>query len=193
MAVSCEVTPHHLVLTDASLVSFDPNLKVNPPLRSEADVKALRSALAAGVIDVIASDHAPHAQEEKEKEFDFAPFGIISLETTLPLIISELVDKGELSLPEAIAKLTCNPARILAIEKGTLSVGSPADVTIFDPKAQVNIDASKIESKSKNTPFIGKKLRGKVTEVLVAGELLLKDGCFVERVKSKGEKVSYVR
>jgi dihydroorotase len=191
--VSCEVTPHHLVLTDASLISFNPNLKVNPPLRSEADVKALRSALAAGVIDVIASDHAPHAQEEKEKEFDFAPFGIIGLQTTLPLIISELVEKGELGLSEAIAKLTCNPAKIIGIEKGTLSIGSVADITIFDPKAQVNIDTSKIESKSKNTPFIGQKLRGKVTEVLVAGELILRDGYFVDRIKSRGEKVSYVK
>lgn len=173
--VTSEVTPHHLVLTEEALVNFDTNLKVNPPLRSKDDVEALKEGLQEGVVDVIASDHAPHASYEKEKEFDYAPFGIVGLETTLPLVFTKIVEEGVLKLSEAVAKLALNPARILNLARGTLSVGSVADITIFDPQAQVEVDVNAFKSRSKNSPFHGWKLKGKVSHLLVGGKLIVNE------------------
>ncbi len=174
--VTCEVTPHHLTLTDAMIESYDSNYKVNPPLRSEIDVLALREGLKDGTIDAIASDHAPHALHEKEREFQFAPFGIIGLETTLPLVLTELVEARELSLLSLVEKLTINPAKILGLDLGTLSEGSAADITIIDNKAKVKVDVNSFESKSKNSPFRDWELTGLVKYVLVNGKLVLEIG-----------------
>lgn len=179
ISVTCEVTPHHLVLTDEALVDYDTNLKVNPPLRSDQDQKALIEGLRDGIIDAIASDHAPHAAHEKEQEFDYAPFGMIGLETTLALVLTRLVNEKAISLKQAMGKLTAGPAEILGLEAGTVSVGSRADITIFDTKKDVTVDAGKFESKSKNSPFVGWKLKGSIEHVFVGGKLVLKEGKLV--------------
>lgn len=173
--VTCDVTPHHLILTDQALAHYDTNCKVNPPLRTETDVKALRAALKDGTIDAIASDHAPHAQHEKEQEFIYAPFGLIGLETTLPLVLTELVASETLSLSQLICRLTSNPAQILGINKGSLGVGADADVLIFDYQGKVKVDCGEFESKSRNCPFEGWELEGSVKYVLVGGTVVVKD------------------
>ena len=177
--VTCEVTPHHLILTDEKVQDYDTNFKVNPPLRSQEHLDALRQGLKDGVIDAIASDHAPHARHEKEMEFDYAPFGLIGLETTLALILTEIVEKGVISLPEAIALMSVNPARILGIDRGTLSVGAAADVIIIDTNAQHEVDTLRFESKSINTPYAGWKLKGMVGDVFCAGKPVLRNSIFV--------------
>ncbi len=177
--VTCEVTPHHLILTDEKVQDYDTNFKVNPPLRSQEHLDALRQGLKDGVIDAIASDHAPHARHEKEMEFDYAPFGLIGLETTLALILTEIVEKGVISLPEAIALMSINPARILGIDRGTLSVGAAADVIIIDTNAQHEVDTLRLESKSINTPYAGWKLKGMVGDVFCAGKPVLRNSIFV--------------
>ncbi|MFZ3062965.1 MAG: dihydroorotase [Actinomycetota bacterium] len=173
--VTCDVTPHHLVLSDESLISYDTNLKVNPPLRSREDVEALRKGLIDGTIDAIASDHAPHAPEEKEREFEYAAFGIVGLETSLPLMITELVRKKVLSFSQLIEKMSLQPARIIGIDKlgrGSLAEGSPADLTIINPEVQAEVDTSRFESRSRNTPFTGWKLYGWPEQVFVGGNLV---------------------
>lgn len=174
--VTCDVTPHHLVLTDQALLEYDTNCKVNPPLRTEEDIEALRKGLIDGTIDAIASDHAPHARHEKEREFIYAPFGLIGLETTLPLLLAKLVESKEISLPQLIAKLTTGPAQVLGITKGALSPGMDADMVVFDYEEQVKIDTEKFVSKSRNCPFNGWKLRGRVKYVLVGGEVRVREG-----------------
>ncbi|MBM4037851.1 MAG: dihydroorotase [Planctomycetes bacterium] len=177
--VTADVAIHHLVLTDAAVVSYDPNVKMNPPLRGEEDVAALHAALADGTIDCLISDHAPHAAEEKDVEFALAPFGIIGLETTLPLLITKLIEPstslgpgpGLLTWPQAIAALTCNPARVLGIEAGTLAVGRPADLTLIDPAAEWTIDAAQFRSKSRNCPFHGWAVRGRAAATIVGGAI----------------------
>ena len=176
LKVTCEVAPHHFSLTDRELTTFDTNLKMKPPLRSQEDVLALNQGLRDGTIDVIASDHAPHAAYEKEREFDYAPFGIIGLETTLPLVLTKLVEEKVLSLSEALAKLTVNPAKILNIARGEISIGGRADVCVFDPQVKVKVDANRIASKSRNSPFIGWELKGKVTHVVAEGNLVVDKG-----------------
>ncbi|MHB8842846.1 MAG: dihydroorotase, partial [Candidatus Aquicultor sp.] len=183
--VTCEVTPHHLILTDENLQGYDTNFKVNPPLRTAADIEALRKGLKDGVIDAIASDHAPHARHEKESEFDYAPFGMIGLETTLGLIFTELVDRGVLSLSEAVAKMSIGPSRILGIPKGSLGIGEDADLIILDTNAMLEVNASKFQSKSINSPYIGSALKGVVKDVFTAGKPVIKDKVFVD---SYGEK-----
>jgi dihydroorotase len=160
--VTCEVMPHHFTLNDEAVLSYDTNTKMNPPLRTQQDVEAMLAGLKDGTIDVIATDHAPHAVEEKEVEFGAAPFGIVGLETALGLVISRLVETGTLNLIQAIVKMTANPARILKLERGFFKKGSPASLTIFDPKAEWTVDRRKFKSKSKNTPFHNWKLKGKV-------------------------------
>lgn len=177
--VTCEVTPHHLIMTDENLRDYDTNFKVNPPLRPKEHLEVLRQGLRDGVIDAIASDHAPHARHEKEMEFDYAPFGLIGLETTLALIITEIVNKGIISLPEAIALMSVKPARILGIDKGTLSVGADADVVVIDTNAILEVDPYRLESKSINTPYAGWKLKGVVTEVFSAGNPVIRNSGFV--------------
>ena len=170
--VTAEVTPHHFTLTDERVRSWDAVYKMNPPLREGPDVQAMIDGLKDGTIDVIASDHAPHAPEEKELEYAEAPFGVIGLETQLGLVITHLVEPGHLPLAEALAKMTVNPARILRIPKGTLSPGSDADITLFDPKKSWTVDISKFRSRSRNCPFDGWKLKGRPEMVLVGGKVL---------------------
>lgn len=169
--VTTEVCPHHFALTDESLRTFDSNYKMSPPLRSARDVEACIGGLCDGTIDVICTDHAPHALEKKMQELDRAPFGIVGLETALGLCVTKLIEPGHLDWPQLIAKLTINPARILGIEKGTLAIGADADVTIIDPAKQWTVDAQKLRSKSKNTPFHGWNLRGRAETVIVGGRI----------------------
>ncbi len=169
--VTAEVTPHHLTLTDECLRTFDSNYKMNPPLRSRDHVEACIAALADGTIDAIASDHAPHSKEKKMQELDQAPFGIVGLETTLGLVITKLIEPGLLDWPTALAKLTCHPARILGIPKGTLALGADADITLIDPVARWRVDPARFRSKSTNTPFAGWELKGRAAMVLVGGEI----------------------
>jgi len=169
--VTCEVTPHHLTLTDECFRSFDPNYKVNPPLRGREHVEALIAGLQDGAIDVIASDHAPHAREKKLQEIDRAPFGVIGLETTLGVIASRLVEPGLLDWPTVIEKMTINPARILGLPKGTLALGADADVTIIDPEARWTVNPNQFRSKSSNTPFAGWELKGRAAATIVDGRI----------------------
>ena len=169
--VTTEVCPHHFTLTDESLRSFDSNYKMSPPLRSAKDVDACIAGLVDGTIDVICTDHAPHALEKKMQELDQAPFGTIGLETALGLVGTKLVEPGHLTWPQAIEKMTINPARVLGLEKGTLAIGAEADVTIIDPDRVWNVDAKKFASKSSNSPFGGWKLKGRAETVIVGGRV----------------------
>ena len=169
--VTCEATPHHFSLTHEIIRTFDTNAKVNPPVRSKKDVEALKKGLADGTIDCIATDHAPHSIEEKDVEFDFAPCGMVGLETALGLMITELIEKKVLSWPQAIAKLTINPARILNLNGGRIKKNSPADITIIDPKATWIVEPTKFQSKSKNSPFGKRKLKGKVYYTIIDGKV----------------------
>ncbi|MEX2122180.1 MAG: dihydroorotase [Pirellulales bacterium] len=169
--VSTEVCPHHFTLTDDCLRSFDSNYKMSPPLRSRHDVEACIAGLADGTIEVICTDHAPHALEKKMQELDQAPFGIVGLETALGLVITKLIEPGHLTWSGAIEKMTINPARILGIPKGTLAVGADADVTIIDPDHRWTVDATRFRSKSRNTPFAGWELRGRADTVIVGGKV----------------------
>lgn len=170
--VTCEATPHHFTLTHELIRTFDTNAKVNPPLRTQEDVQAIKRGLKDGTIDCIATDHAPHSIEEKEVEFDFAPFGLVGLETALGLIVTELIDQKVLTWAQAIAKLTSNPSRILKLRGGGLKVNSPADITIIDPKVSWTVDPSKFKSKSKNSPFGGRELKGKVLCTIINGTVV---------------------
>jgi dihydroorotase len=170
--VTCEVTPHHFVLTDEMLaapVPYDTNVKMNPPLRENADRDAMLQGLADGSIDVIATDHAPHHYDEKHVEFDHAPFGITGLETAVSLCFDRLVHAGLLSLPRLIELLSVNPARILRVAGGALTEGAPADITILAPDLGVTVSAARMRSRSKNTPFDGWTLRGGVAATIVGG------------------------
>lgn len=171
--VTAEVTPHHLTLTDEELRSFDANFKMNPPLRSREHVEACLEGLADGTIDAIASDHAPHAAEKKQREIDLAPFGVIGLESTLPLVVETLVDSGRFTWSQLIEKMALNPAKILGIPKGTLEIGRDADVTIVDPNLVWTFDVDEIRSKSKNSPYLGRRMKGRATAVIVAGKIRL--------------------
>ena len=170
--VSCEVTPHHFTLTEEAVRGFDTKAKMNPPLRSEADRQALLDGLRDGTIDVIATDHAPHTAQEEEQEFDLAPFGVIGLETALALVLTTLVLPGVLSLKQAIAKMTSEPARILQLQKGRIAEGGDADLTILDPNREWAVDATRFASKSRNTPFHGWQLKGGAVATLVAGKVV---------------------
>jgi dihydroorotase len=170
--VTCEATPHHFTLTDEIIKTFDTNAKVNPPLRTIKDVEAIKIGLKDGTIDCIATDHAPHSIEEKEVEFDAAPFGMVGLETALGLVVTELINKKVLSWTQAIAKLSTNPARILNLKAGKIKKNFPADITIIDPKASWIVDLAKFQSKSKNSPFGGRKLLGKVFCTIVDGKVV---------------------
>jgi len=169
--VTAEATVHHLTLTDEWVQTFDPNFKMDPPLRGAEDVEALRAAVADGTIDCIVSDHAPHAPEEKNVEFPYAPFGVIGLESTLPILITQLIEQDILTWPQAVATMTCQPARILGIQAGTLETGRPADVTVIDPKAEWTIDSGRFRSKSRNCPFHDWKVRGRAALTIVGGEI----------------------
>lgn len=167
--VSAEATPHHIALTDECVKDFDTNYKMNPPLRSEADRQSIIAGLKDGTITVIASDHAPHTETEKLVEFDYAPFGIVGLETALPICLTELYHKGHLTLPELVSKWTKGPAEVLGIDIGTLKDGMPADITVIDTETEFAIDKDKFLSKSRNTPFHGMKVKGRAVATLVNG------------------------
>jgi dihydroorotase len=173
--VTCEVAPHHFTLTDewlGSPVPYDTNTKMNPPLRETADRDAMLSGIADGSVDVIATDHAPHHYDEKHVEFDRAPFGIVGLETAIPLSLDRLVHRGLIGLPRLVQLLSVNPARILGVAGGTLSAGAAADITVLAPDLPVRIEAVKLRSRSKNTPFDGWELRGGVAATIVGGRTL---------------------
>jgi len=177
--VTAEVTPHHFALTDAALadpVPYDTNTKMNPPLREAQDVDSMIAGLADGSIDAIATDHAPHHYDEKNVEFDHAPFGIVGLETAVSLTFDRLVHAGIISLPRMVELLSLNPAKILRVTGGTLSEGAPADITILAPDLSVRVEASQLRSKSKNTPFGGWELRGGVAATIVGGRTLYVNG-----------------
>jgi len=175
--VTAEVTPHHLILSDELIrQSFDPNLKMNPPLREKKDIEALREGLADGTIDCIVTDHAPHSPEEKDVEFDAAPFGIIGLETSLGLILTELYHKGVLGLKDIISLMSTNPAQILGLKGGSLKVGDPADITIIDLEKEWKVKPSQFKSKSRNTPFGGWILKGKAIATIVGGGIVYREG-----------------
>jgi len=171
LPITCEVTPHHLLLTEESCAEYDTNYKVNPPLRSTKDVEALKQAIAEGLIDALATDHAPHLQSEKELEFLTAPFGIASLECALALYIKALIEPGILDWSGLIRLMTEKPANIIGVDKGTLGIGKQADVTIIDPNAEYNIDVNTFYSKSRNCPYNGWKVKGKVEKTIVGGEI----------------------
>jgi dihydroorotase len=173
--VTCEVTPHHVTLTDAALdgpVKYDTNLKMNPPLREEADREAMLEGLADGTIDAIATDHAPHHADEKMVEFDRAPFGITGLETAVPLVFDRLVHAGIVPVRRAIELLSANPARLFNLPAGTLAEGAAADIVVIDPDRRVTIDAARHRSKARNTPFHGWDLRGAVALTMVGGRIV---------------------
>ncbi len=170
--VSGEVTPHHLTLNDEYIKTYDTNYKMNPPLRSEEDRLALIEGIADGTITVIATDHAPHTGTAKLVEFDYAPFGIIGLETALPLCYTELVAKGVIDLPALVKLFTSGPAEVLGIEDYSLAEGRPADLVIFDPARKYTIDASQFKSNSRNTPFHGCEVECKVCMTLVDGKVV---------------------
>jgi dihydroorotase len=173
--VTCEVAPHHFTLTDEALsapIPYDTNTKMNPPLRESADRDAMLDGIADGSVDVIATDHAPHHYDEKKVEFDRAPFGIVGLETAVPLTLDRLVHTGRIRLARMVELLSVNPARILNVPGGTLSEGAPADITIIAPDLKVRVEAARLRSRSKNTPFDGWELRGGVAATLVGGRPL---------------------
>jgi dihydroorotase len=182
--VTCEVTPHHLALTDDAVTTYDTRTKMKPPLRGKDDVAALRKGVEAGIVDAIASDHAPHSPEEKDREFDLAPFGVIGLETTLGVVMTVLYHEKAVSLSRLVELLSTNPAKILGLAAGNLKPGSPGDVTLMDPDAEWEIDPDEFASKSRNTPFSGWKVRGKAITVLVDGCVLMMDG----ELRSSGER-----
>jgi dihydroorotase len=169
--VTAEATPHHFTLTDEGVADYDGNAKMNPPLRAAEDREALRQALADGTIDVIATDHAPHHRDEKEIEFENAAFGIVGLETALPLSL-RLVEEGVLSATDWVRKLSTEPARILGVAGGTLRSGVPADVTLVDPAREWRVEAARLRSKSKNSPFLGWTMRGRAICTLVGGRVV---------------------
>lgn len=167
--VTAETCPHYFSLTEEAVRGYNTMAKMNPPLRAAEDMAAVKQGLRDGTIDVIATDHAPHAMDEKSGEFDYAPFGIVGLETALGLTL-KLVEEGVLSVTDAIRKLSLNPAAIMKIGMGTLSLGAVADMTIIDPTREWTVDAAQFKSKSKNTPFNGWKLKGKAIQTLVQGK-----------------------
>jgi dihydroorotase len=178
VAVTAETAPHYFTLTEMAVDGYNTLAKMNPPLRTEADVVAVREALRDGTLDAIATDHAPHGEIDKEREFDLAANGIIGLETAVPLTL-RLVREGELEVRRMVELLSVNPARILGVEGGTLSVGTPADITVIDPEKRFVFTEESILSKSKNSPFLGWELQGKAVMTILAGRITwLQDGDF---------------
>jgi dihydroorotase len=172
--VTAEAAPHHFMLDETAVEAYNTNAKMKPPLRSATDVEAVRRGLADGSIDAIATDHAPHHRDEKVCEFDKAAFGIVGLETMLPLSL-ELVRRGYISLSRMIDALSTQPARVLGIGRGTLAVGSPADIAIFDPEREWTLHADGMATKSRNTPFDGWTMKGKTLRTLVGGVTVWED------------------
>lgn len=169
--LTAEVTPHHFTLTDEAVIGYDANTKMNPPLRTKKDVEVMKIALKDGTIDIIATDHAPHHIDEKNCEYDKAANGIVGFETALPLAITELVEQNILTPMQLVEKMSYNPAKLIGIDKGNLDIGKIADITIIDPQKIYKIDASTFLSKSKNTPFDGREVKGEVRYTIVGGQI----------------------
>jgi dihydroorotase len=180
LPVTAEAAPHHFTLTDECCATFDPMFKVNPPLRSDADVAAIKAGLADGTIDAIATDHAPHPPEAKERPFEEAPSGVLGLETALALTWSELVEPGVLTPQEAFARLSWQPAAIAGLldrgHGGAIEPGSDANLCVFDPSLRWEVDAQRLASKARNTPFAGRTLTGKVRHTVLRGRAVVVDG-----------------
>lgn len=178
LRVTCEVTPHHLALTDEAVRSYDPTFKVAPPLRSAEHTEALKAAVVDGTVDAIATDHAPHAAHTKDLPFDHAPCGMVGLETALGVVLSELVEPGHIGLERAVELLSTGPARILgrADHGGPIAEGRPANLVVFDPEAAWEVEPERLASRSRNTPFAGRKLRGRVLHTMLRGRLGVRDG-----------------
>lgn len=178
LRVTAEVTPHHLALTDESVRSFDPTFKVAPPLRSEEHVSALKAAVADGTIDAVATDHAPHAMHRKDREFEYAPCGMLGLETALGVVLTELVETGICSLGRAIELMSSGPAAILGKSEygGPIAAGGPANLVVFDPETAWTVDPSALASRSRNTPFAGRKLRGRIIHTMLRGRFTVREG-----------------
>lgn len=172
LPITAEVCPHHFTLCEDDIKENDANYKMNPPVRSRRDLEALRQGLKEDVFDVISTDHAPHSAEEKSRGFEKSPFGIVGSETAVALTITELVEKGVITPMQMAEKMSYNPAKVIGIDRGSLAVGKIADVTIIDPKAEYVIDKNTFESKGKNTPFDGWKVRGKVLYTIVDGRIV---------------------
>jgi dihydroorotase len=174
--VTAEVCPHHLSLTEESVRGYNTNAKMNPPLRTPADVEALRDALKDGTIDLVATDHAPHHYDEKEREFADAPNGIVGLETALAVVVTNLVEKGYLNFSDLVERMSCAPARIFNLPGGSLKKGAVADITVFDPAAKWKVDPSQFLSKGRNTPYQGMTLVGRATCTIVGGSVVYRSG-----------------
>ena len=168
--ITCEAAPHHFTLTDEAVESFDTNMKMNPPLRTRADVQAIKEALRDGIIDVIASDHAPHTVDEKEVEFTQAPFGIVGLETAIGLSLTELVHQKYLTMDQLIQKFSVNPRRIFSLPAVSIREGEMANLTLLDPMEEWEVDIQAFKSKSKNSPFHGRRLKGKAFGIINNGK-----------------------
>jgi len=171
LKITCDVTPHHFALDEAALLDYDTNMKMNPPLRAKEDVMAIKAGLKNGLVDAIASDHAPHTENEKEIEFERSEFGVVGLETELAVAVTELIHPGLLSWNRLAEKMCLNPARILGINKGTLGIGADADIIVVDPDKEWTVDKTNLISKSKNSCFLGRKLRGVVEYTFCGGKL----------------------
>jgi dihydroorotase len=181
LPVTAEATPHHFSLTDLALETYDPCAKVNPPLRTEEHVRAIIEGLADGTIDAIATDHAPHAPEEKDQEFEYAPPGLVGLETALGLALTELVHAGHLGIGAVIDRLSTAPARLLGMTgQGTLAAGTDANIVVFDPERAWTVDPARFFSKSRNTPFGGRELKGRVVHTFFRGRHTVTDGAITE-------------
>lgn len=173
LSVTCEVSPHHLALTDRAVVGFDTNTKMSPPLRAEEDRAALIEAVRDGIIDAIATDHAPHHSDEKMLDYDHAPSGVVGLETALGVSVTVLHKTAGIPLARIVEMLTVSPARAFSLPGGTLAIGSPADIIVFDPDREWTVDPQQFKSKSRNTPFAGWKVSGWVSETFIAGRRLM--------------------
>jgi dihydroorotase len=179
LPVTAEAAPHHFTLTDACCASYDPLFKVHPPLRTDADVEAVKAGLADGTIDAIATDHAPHPTELKERPFEEAPPGMLGLETALALTLTELVEPGVLALADALALLSWQPATIAGVADrhgGPIAAGVPANLCVFDPSQRWEVDATRLASKARNTPYAGRKLTGRVRHTVLRGTPVVVDG-----------------
>ena len=174
--VTCEVTPQHLTMTDECVNLFDTSTKINPPLRAQQDCDALLEGLKDGTIDAIVTDHSPHAQEDKDREYIYAPSGFPGLETSLGIMLTDLYHAGKLDLPTIVSKMTCEPAKVFGMDAGTLAVGKSADITVIDPELCWTVDEKKFYTKGSHSPFIGRELKGKAVLTVVAGKIVMLDG-----------------
>lgn len=178
--VTAEVTPHHLTMTDEDVDATDSSTKVNPPLRTQEDVEAMIEGLKDGTIDAIVTDHSPHAFEEKDREYRYAPSGFPGLETALGVILTKLYHTGKFSLPEIIAKMSANPAKVFGLSRGALGLGAPADIVVIDPNCEWTVKAKAFYTRGSHSPFVGQKLKGKAVATFVDGKLVMKDGVVID-------------